>query len=200
MNGLDRRAARTTGIRRTVGILTETPGLYDNLSAEYNLRIFAHLYEVNDVAGQVEKYLRMLGLWERRCDEARHLLQRHEAKSWPSPGRCCTSRASLFLDEPTAALDPEVGAPGARFHRRAAQRRGARSSSAPTTWTRPTGCATASPSSRPGWWWSIRRPSCARQLFGRKVVFHLRQPGCSTGIARGRTVRLPFVQEAREVD
>src|SRR5512142_1253917 len=54
-----------TDIRRTVGVLTETPGMYDNLSAEYNLRIYAELYEVKDVAGQVEKYLRMLGLWER---------------------------------------------------------------------------------------------------------------------------------------
>src|SRR5512135_3820814 len=30
-----------TEIRRTGGILTETPGLYDSLSAEYNLRIYA---------------------------------------------------------------------------------------------------------------------------------------------------------------
>ena len=32
-----------TDIRRTVGVLTETPGMYDNLSAEVNLRIFAEL-------------------------------------------------------------------------------------------------------------------------------------------------------------
>jgi ABC-2 type transport system ATP-binding protein len=37
-----------TEIRRSVGILTETPGMYDNLSAEYNLRIYANLYEVQD--------------------------------------------------------------------------------------------------------------------------------------------------------
>src|SRR4030043_35568 len=47
-----------TDIRRTVGILTENPGLYDSLSAEYNLRIYANLYEVRDVQGQVDKYLR----------------------------------------------------------------------------------------------------------------------------------------------
>ncbi|MCA9928475.1 MAG: ABC transporter ATP-binding protein, partial [Anaerolineales bacterium] len=57
-------------IRRNVGILTETPGMYDRLSAWKNLTIYARLYEVADVEGQVEKYLRMLGLWERRHDPA----------------------------------------------------------------------------------------------------------------------------------
>ena len=56
-------------IRSTVGILTETPGMYERLSAEKNLTIFARLYRVKDVPGQVSKYLRMLGLWERRFDE-----------------------------------------------------------------------------------------------------------------------------------
>jgi ABC-2 type transport system ATP-binding protein len=42
----------------------------ENLTNEANLRIFAELYEVKDVSGQVEKYLKMLGLWERRSDAA----------------------------------------------------------------------------------------------------------------------------------
>jgi ABC-2 type transport system ATP-binding protein len=96
-----------TQIRRSVGILTETPGMYDRLSAEKNLTIFGRLYGVKNVAGQVEKYLRMLGLWERRFEEvggfskgmrqklaiARSLL--HEPKL-------------VFLDEPTSGLDPEA--------------------------------------------------------------------------------------------
>jgi len=42
-------------IRRNVGILTESPGLYARLSAERNLNFFAELYGVEDVAGQVER-------------------------------------------------------------------------------------------------------------------------------------------------
>jgi ABC-2 type transport system ATP-binding protein len=55
-------------IRRTVGLLTETPGLYDRLSALDNLRFFARLYGLDDrrIARQSEHYLRLFGLWDRR--------------------------------------------------------------------------------------------------------------------------------------
>jgi ABC-2 type transport system ATP-binding protein len=96
-----------TEIRRTVGILTETPGMYDNLSAEYNLEIYANLYEVEDPKGQVEKYLSMLGLWDRRQDEAGTFSKGMKQKLAIARALLHEPRI-LFLDEPTAALDPEA--------------------------------------------------------------------------------------------
>ncbi len=94
-------------IRRNVGLLTETPGMYDNLSAETNLRIFAELYEVKDVAGQVEKYLKMLGLWNRRDDAAGTFSKGMKQKL--AIARALLHEPKLiFLDEPTAGLDPEA--------------------------------------------------------------------------------------------
>jgi ABC-2 type transport system ATP-binding protein len=93
-------------IRRNVGLLTETPGLYDRLSAFRNLAIFARLYEVQDISGQVEKYLRMLGLWERQQDAAGTFSKGMRQKLAIARALLHEPRI-VFLDEPTSALDPE---------------------------------------------------------------------------------------------
>ena len=98
---------QNTEIRRSVGLLTETPGMYTRLSAAYNLRLFAQLYGVADVEGQVEKYLRMMGLWERREDVVGGFSKGMRQKL--ALARALLHEPDLvFLDEPTAGLDPEA--------------------------------------------------------------------------------------------
>lgn len=94
-------------IRQSVGLLTETPGMYDRLSAEKNLTIYAQLYGVSDVAGQVRKYLTMLGLWERRRDEAGSFSKGMRQKLALARALLHEPRL-VFLDEPTSGLDPEA--------------------------------------------------------------------------------------------
>jgi len=94
-------------LRRNVGILTETPGLYDRLSAERNLSFFAALYDVEDIAARVERYLKLLGLWERRSEPA-GTFSRGMRQKLAIARAMLHEPPVLFLDEPTTGLDPEA--------------------------------------------------------------------------------------------
>ena len=101
--------AEPDAVRSRVGILTETPGLYDKLSAERNLDYFGRLYRLPSAvrAERIEHWLRLFGIWDRRGDPAGTLSKGTKQKL--AIARALLHEPSvLFLDEPTAALDPEA--------------------------------------------------------------------------------------------
>jgi len=182
-------------IRRSVGILTETPGLYDNLSAEVNLRIYASLYEVADPDRQVEKYLRMLGLWERREDSAATFSKGMKQKLAIARALLHEPRV-LFLDEPTASLDPEAAH---LIHEFIAELRQQGRTIFLCTHNLDEADRLCD---RIGVFKTrllvVDTPSRLRtQLFGRKVVFHLSQADAAMADA---VRQAPFVEDVQVVD
>src|SRR3972149_6837177 len=96
-------------VRRRIGILTETPGLYERLTARQNLEFFARLpgLDATTRAERIARFLRLFDLWDRRDDPAGTFSKGMKQKL--AITRALLHEPSVvFLDEPTAALDPQA--------------------------------------------------------------------------------------------
>jgi len=96
-------------VRQSVGILTENPSLYERLTAYENMDFFAQAYGITDPAERskrIQELLEFFNLWERRNDKAGTFSKGMKQKL--AIIRATVHRPPvLFLDEPTAGLDPE---------------------------------------------------------------------------------------------
>ncbi|MDP6605472.1 MAG: ABC transporter ATP-binding protein [Dehalococcoidia bacterium] len=99
-------AAAPPALRRRLGVMTHLPMVYEELSAEENLSLFARLYEVRDAASRIEELLRTVGLWLRR-DEPAAVLSRG-AHQRLAIARALIHRPDVLLfDEPETGLDEQ---------------------------------------------------------------------------------------------
>ena len=96
-------------IRKIVGFLPENVGLYDSLSAYRNLDFYGKLYEVPNQKRHenIQRLLTLLGIWERREDAVGTFSKGTKQKIAIARALIHEPQV-LFLDEPTANLDPEA--------------------------------------------------------------------------------------------
>jgi ABC-2 type transport system ATP-binding protein len=95
-------------IRKLIGLVPDNVGLYDSLSAYDNLDFYGKLYDCPETQRKenIQRFLKMLGLWEKK-DVAAGTFSKGMKQKLAIARALIHDPKVLFMDEPTANLDPE---------------------------------------------------------------------------------------------
>ena len=95
-------------IRKLVGFVPDNVGLYEDLTAYENLDYYGKLYKCSESQRKenIQRFLTMLGLWEKK-DAAAGTFSKGMKQKLALARALIHDPAVLFMDEPTANLDPE---------------------------------------------------------------------------------------------
>jgi len=94
-------------LRKQIGYMPQSPALYDDLSARDNIRFFGEAQNVSDLEQKVDEILLFAELTARADD----LVRTFSGGMKKRVSLCCSlihSPQIIFLDEPTAAVDPHL--------------------------------------------------------------------------------------------
>ncbi len=95
-------------IRKMIGFVPDNVGLYESLSAYDNLDFYGKLYDCSESQRKenIERFLKMLGLWEKK-DVSAGTFSKGMKQKLAIARSLIHDPKVLFMDEPTANLDPE---------------------------------------------------------------------------------------------
>ena len=100
---------QASAVRRLLGVVSHQPLLYGDLTAEENLRFYARMYGLSDVARRVNEALNTVGLEPRRRDLVRQFSRGMQQRL--AIGRALLHDPQvMLLDEPYTGLDQDASA------------------------------------------------------------------------------------------
>lgn len=102
----DESFARSPAVRQSIGYVGHEPGVYPDLSARQNLRIFAALYAIADAEKRISAMLERVDLADVREEIPARAYSRGMLQRLALARALLHGPEILLFDEPSSALDP----------------------------------------------------------------------------------------------